>query len=277
MAKEQQVSKFTAQSLDEFSTGRPDKFIGTWVKALAYPFKGRKSTDNKYFLSIGVFIVPDEDSGYEPFWEPYSGGFLNEVVPSKDGKSPAGASDDDYLALGNGTTPEGLDVPVQDEKGNVIEDAPYVGEYILGQCRSNRSWNQAYICLKDSDTKGILDLNRPGFLGFANGLRCRFDRVPQTNDKEFKVLVVSEILGKGDVKAKSASTTGKSTTSTATSDDDLSALIIAEIGVQTKKDPNLKKGNLIASVPKALIAAGSIEKSRKADVMAWIGENWEDD
>lgn len=268
-----------AMDPDSFSTGRPDGFVGTILGTYAYPYKGKSSTDGKYYLNIGWVIQPDPDSGFDLFTESYSAGFLNQAVPSKDNKVPAGGSDEDYIALSNGKS-DGLDTPAIDDSGMVIPKHDNVGEYVLGAISRGRSWEQAVRALIDSDTKKLADFSTPGYLGFANGLRCRFDRVPQEGagkkkegEKEYKVLVPTEVLGKGDVKASagagvtSASTSGAKTS--ANGSGDLSERIKTEVlaALGKAKDNKLKKGNLLAVVPKAF------EKAEKGDVMAWLGED----
>lgn len=270
---------------DEFSTGRPDKFIGTILGTYAYPYKGRNSTDGKYYLTVGWVIQPDEDTGYSLFCEPYSGGFLNQAFPSKDNKTPAGASFDEYLVLSNGayTVPDPLEKPVLDERGIPIPDSPFVGEYVLGQLSKGRSWEQAAIALRDSDTKSQVDFSKPGYLGFANGFRCRFDRVPQSGgaksnankkdgDKEYKVLVPTEIVGVG--KGASAST-GKAagaadpSKANGSANGDLASAATAEILNYLKANGGkAAKGTLISEVSKVLKKQGY----NKADAMAWIGD-----
>lgn len=252
---------------DDFSTGRPDKFIGTPRKVVAYPYKGRNSKDGKWYLNIGVYIEPEEGSGYEPFWEPYSGGFLNSGWPSKDNKTTAGATVEEYTALSNGKgEPE---KPCQDEKGNILVDSPYVGEYVLGSLVKGRTWEQFGTALKDSDTKGVVDFSRPGYLGFAVGIKCRFDRVPQKGDKEFKTLVPTEIIsasGAGEGKKPQGASTGGATSSTK----DFEAAVKAEIVsfLKTQDGGKAKKGVLVSKVSNLMKEKGF----DKASVMAWIGD-----
>ena len=218
-------SRFTPAPMDpdEFSSGRPDAFIGTILGTYAFPYKGKNSSDGKFYLNCGWLIQPDPDSGFDLFTESYNAGFLNQAVPSKDNASPAGASDDDYIALSNGKYGGGdpLEKPVMDEHYNVIPSSPYVGEYVLGKLSKGRSWEQAVLAMRDADTKGLADFSKPGFLGFGNGLRCRFDRVPQTSSgkapaapkegqREFKVLVPTEVLGRVEAGAGANAGKGKS-------------------------------------------------------------------
>lgn len=271
---------------DEFSTGRPDAFIGTILGTYAFPYKGKNSSDGKYYLNIGFVIQPDPSSGFDLFTEAYNAGFLNQCVPSKDGVSPAGASDDDYTALSNGKGD--LEKPVMDDAYQLIPSAPYVGEYALGKLSKGRSWEQVVMALRDSDTKSLVDLSKPGFLGFANGLRCRFDRVPQMSNgkasapkegqREFKVLVPTEVLGRADAgKANSAasassapSTMSTSASSPAPSGGDMETAIKAAIVtfLSTQPDNKALVGTLVSKVSTQMKAQGY----PKADVMAWIGD-----
>jgi len=280
MATKETASRFepASNNPDDFSTGRADKFIGTISSALAYPYKGKNSKDNKFFLNIGLGFIPDEDSGFDPFTEAYSGGFLNQAVPSKDNRVPAGASDDEYIALSNGKT-EGLDKPCLDDHFNVIPSCPYVGGYILGKMSKGRSWEQFLIALRDSDTKNVIDWGKPGDLSFLVGLKCRFDRVPQTGSgakkegaQEFKVLVPTEIISVGNATGKGAASSASA--QSANGSGSLAERIVTEILNQLRSAPGnkLEVGKLVNDVPKALLIAGSISKGEKGEVMGWIGE-----
>lgn len=282
------VSRFQPASMnpDDFSSGRPDAFIGTIIGTYGYPHRSFNKTEGAYYLNIGWLIKPDDDSGFDTFFETYSGGYLNAGVPSKDGKTPAGNSDEEYISLSAGRGE--LDTPCTDQTGMIIPDHDNVGEYILGSLAKKRSWEQAVETLVDSDTKKLVDFSTPGYLGFANGLRCRFDRVPQKgeDDKKTKkegertytVLVPTSILERvSTANAKKAgvstppssgkSANGAESSSTSSSEGDLVAEIKSAIlEVLNEKGPQ-KRGTLMSLVPK------KFDKGQKGTVMAWLGED----
>lgn len=260
-------SKFkpALMSQEEFSTGRPDKFNGTQVGVYAYPYKGKQSKDGKYWLFIGLLIQPDEDSGYETFFEPYFGGNLSHAVPSKDGISPAGGDDDDFLMLASGKYKgDGLDRPCVDKNGMIEITHENVGEYLLlDGTLSKGGWEQAFLALTELDTKNEFDHSKPGYLGFSNGFRFRYDRVPDTRDKdktskegedERKILVPTKLLGKSETGAKSSakkSTTKEASSGTNGTSDDLSDRVkVAIFEYLTETGEKEKKGKVQVEVGK---------------------------
>lgn len=265
---------------DDFSLGRADKFVGVITSALNLPYRGKNSKDGKFYCTVGLRFMPEEDSGYEPFTELYQAGFLNEVIPSKDGENPAGASIEDYLALAAGKGD--LEKPCVDGSGNVIESSPYVGPHALGQYSKKRSWRQFGEALRDADEKSVVDSSAPG-LGYLVGLKCRFDRVRQTGvdgqplptkegEQGFTVLVPTTVYGYVDKKGKSAASSKKAQETTSASDNGSSELedrikegIISAL--KAADGGKLKKGSLISKVSKGF------DKSERAEAMSWISED----
>lgn len=294
------LSKFVPHSPDDFTTGQPDKFTGVILKTVCYPYKGAKSETGKYNLFAGWLILPDADTGYDLFFESVMAGYLNEGIPSKDGKTPAGMTVEQYakLAAGEGD----IDKPCVDANRMIVLDHENVGQYLLGNFRQKLSYYQAYQAVKEADlSKKLIDWSVTqtngtfnGFLGFADGLRCRFDRVPQDGNKkddkkpvepgkeqkDYKVLVVTEVLEKVDpssilskisagkpVSAGAGSSSGANGSGSTTanfSDDFISRVQGAVVEVITEaKDHKMKKALLMAKVP------AKFKGQEKADAMAF--------
>lgn len=110
------MAKSTAQTFretvsflpeDMVSGGLPDDFNGRMDKVRIVPFNylGNRA---EYSLAVRVDITPDEDSGLDPFSQYYTAGNLAEFVPTIDGKTPVGATVDQYLELaaGEGVIPD---------------------------------------------------------------------------------------------------------------------------------------------------------------------------
>lgn len=290
-------SRFKPTSInpDTFTTGRPDGFNATWEGLYAYPAKAK---DGKYYLNLALVLVPDEDSGFDRFMEPYSGGFLNQCVPSKDGITPAGGEDEDFIALSQGKYEgEGLDTPpLEGEFPNqmVLPDHDNVGTHFLGSLSKSRAAFQLLKALQELDEKKVitqLHSEEPSTsLSFANGYRFRFDRVPQKgdekkkkkpgeegkDDKEYKVLVPTTFLGKseGGKKNGNHSSAAKSTSTTSTPESSSSANgsegleeriksgIAEYLGAQ--KDKRQKRGVIATQVMK------KFEKSERGQVYDFI-------
>lgn len=296
-----------SMSPDEFETGRPDKFIGEILGIYLYPYKGQNSKDGKYHAYGAVVIQPDSDSGYSLFTEAlYGANYLNRVIPSKDGKSPAGGSVQDYLALAQGQG--SIDTPCIGSDGMINVNHDNVGEYALGGLDEGRTLRQFYDSILESDTAKKLYtvgqsekkhkevrllkpevLGSPGYLGWCKGLKCRFDRLPEDPggrgpreqkigpdgkpEQQRTVLCVTEIVDYG--KGSGASTTASKLTSKANGSDtssasspaaDLSEWITSEILTALKSGP-MTPGKLANNIGK------KGEKSRKPDIMAWILES----
>jgi hypothetical protein len=286
--EETQFSVANSMDPDAFAAGSPDKFIGIVKAVHAYPYVGKDKT--KYYGYVGVRIVPDPESGFEEFTQPYFAfNFTgnSQGWPSKDGKIPCGGTVAEYAALGNGNG--NLDAgPCLDDHKHVIPDHPNVGTYVLGRFAKFMGWQQFCDALRDCDTKGQIDRS-PGPLTSIVGLKCRFDRVPQpkregaitkaADDKdkqEFKTLVPTELISVGNkVTASVGSSSAQASSSAGTNGaGNIDDLIVAEILTQLDKagDAGMTVGNLINSVPKAMIVSGAIDKKQKGYVMGWIGE-----
>lgn len=279
-AKEKSMFKSApTQNPDEFATGFPDKFNGVIDLILSYPYVGKQSATGKHFLWVGVRMTPDEDSGYEEFTEKYFAGYLNKGVPSKDDETPAGGDDQFYIALSKGE--ESLDKPCIGDDGHVIKDHPNVGRYIIGQPDKKLNWHQFLVALREADEKGLIDWNLPQYdLARFQGLKCRFDRVPQEDsgrgpkkegDKSFLVLVPTTVYGfektaKGT--GASASSSKKATTAQKeeSSDSSLGDRIVPEIlkALGAAKGNKLLKGELMAKVAKAF------DKSERGEAYGWF-------
>lgn len=283
-------SKFTLAKMTDdevFQAGSPDKFIGTIVSILAYPQKGKDS--EKYHGYAGVRILPDEDSGFEEFTRSYLLGFFNKGVPSKDGRHPAGGDDNLYLALATGrATLEENDGPVLlgspgEFDRHVNPDHPNVGPHWLGAVAKDIGFHQFRNYLQEADEKKLAD--QDGSLSWAVGLRCRFDLVPQESKKKgaetgsekaqegdkdqksYKVLVPTSVLGKVDVKGlisgKGAGVSTSKANGADVSSDDLKAEIVPHILEMLTKGP-AKKGNLMAKIPP------KFPKEKRAYVSEWL-------
>lgn len=271
---------------DSFAAGQPDKFIGTVVSVLAYPYVGQESKDNKHYGFVGWRIVPDEDSGFEEFTQSYLGFYLNRGVPSKDGQSPAGATDDDYEALSKGKSP-GLDSPCLDEQRHVKPDHDNVGPYVLGQFIKHGPVDQLYEAVTECDTKGQLKPN--GRLDFVAGARFRFDLLKDESPKAKKrddgsdqmILKPTQLVSlPNETGAGTGKSTGKSSgkpsakdsaasASTSNGGGDLDSQISAEIlTFLGEVGGSANTATLMAKVSSRLAKKGL----NKGEVMAWIGE-----
>lgn len=270
---------------DSFAAGQPDKFIGTVVSALAYPYVGAESKDNKHYGFVGWRIIPDEDSGFEEFTQSYLGFYLNRGVPSKDGQSPAGASDEDFEALSKGKG--NLDTPCLGQDRHVIEDHANVGPYVLGQFIKHGPVDQLYEAVTECDTKGQLKPN--GRLDFVAGARFRFDLLKDESPKAKKrddgsdqmILKPTQLVSlpneAGAGKSTAKSSAGKSSTKVGASasaapsngggdlDSQISAEILAFLG---EVGGSANTATLMAKVSSRLAKKGL----NKGEVMAWIGE-----
>lgn len=289
-------SKFAlARMTDDevFQAGSPDKFIGTIISILAYPQKGKDS--DKYYGYAGVRILPDDDSGFEEFTRSYLLGFFNKGVPSKDGRHPAGGDDGLYLALATGKAElDEKDGPVLlgsagEYDRHVNPDHPNVGPHWLGAVARDIGFHQFRNYLQDSDEKKLAD--QDGSLSWAVGLRCRFDLVPQEGKKKgaetgsekaqegdkdqkaYKVLVPTAVLGKVDVKGlvsgKGSSASGGAVKPNGAdvSSDDLKAEIVPHILEMLKEKGPAKKGNLMAKIPP------KFPKEKRAYISAWLQDD----
>lgn len=274
------VSKFSVANPndpDSFQAGQPDKFVGTIISVLAYPYTGKESKDHKYYGFVGVRIRPDEDSGFEEFTRSYLGFYLNSGVPSKDGKTPAGGTDEAFAALSRGK--ENLDKPCLDDSRqsdrHVIPSHDNVGPYLLGKFIKEGPADQLFESIRESDTKKLLDLANPR-LDFCVGARCRFDLVPERGRKnatpkegeqERKILVVTDVLSVGEVKGQSTSQSTSSSTSAGSNGSDLGAAISLKIKeFLVANGGTAEVGTLMTKVSKMF------DKGQKAAVMAWISE-----
>lgn len=281
MANESKFSVANPQDPDAFQPGAPDKFIGVIGPVLAYPYAGKETKDHKHYGFVGVHITPDEDSGFEPFTRSYLGFYLNAGVPSKDGKTPAGATDEAFAALSAGKG--SIDSPCLDESRpydrHVIPSHPNVGPFVLGRFIKGGPWDQFCTAVKDSDTKGVIDQTNPR-LDFCSGLRCRFDLIPEKSrkekkegDREQKILVVTEVLGVVDAKkGKGASASASASGANGAGGDLASAAKAAILAYLAANGGKAAKGTLVSKVSSELKKAGF----DKAEAMAWIGDSQAD-
>lgn len=278
---------------DAFAAGAPDKFVGVIKSALAYPYVGKDKAN--YYGYVGIRIVPDQESGFEEFTQSYFAmNFTgsNPGWPSKDGKTIAGGNVEQYSALGNGKGNLD-DGPCLDDHRHVIPTHPNVGKFVLGRFAKFMSFQQFCDALRDCDTKGKVDRRPETGLDFLVGLKCRFDRVPQSQkegvvatakkpedkDKpEFKTLVPTELVSVGNPVTGGASADASSSSSAAPAGangaGNLDEAIVTEILAQLQKagPEGLSVGALGSSVPKAMIVAGTITKKEKGYVMGWVME-----
>jgi hypothetical protein len=274
---------------DAFAAGMPDKFVGTIISVHAYPQVQKNGT--RYYGYVGVRIRPEPESGFDEFTQSYFANGLNKGYPSKDGKTPAGGTHDAYQALGAGKISlDANDGPCLDANFHVNPDHPNVGVYWMGTFAKKMSWEQFCEALRDCDTKGIVDKGNPR-LDFCAGVKCRFDRVPQKQDEdakpkpkkegekdqEFRTLVPTELISVGNAVTGGTNASSNAAPSGANGAGNLDELIVAEILTQLKATPQgLTVGNLMQSVPKAMIVAGQMDKKQKGYVMGWIGERNKD-
>jgi hypothetical protein len=304
--------KPAAMSPDEFASGRPDKFVGTIMGIYLYPYKGKQSKDNKYHAYGAVVIQPEEDSGYSLFTEAlYGANYLNRVIPSKDGNTPAGGTIQDYLALAQGQSGADIDRPCIGDDGMIDPNHDNVGEYALGELDENRTLRQFYDSILESDTKKKLytvghsdrkhkevrllnpDLAIPGYLGWPKGLKCRFDRIPEDPggrgpreprmgadgkpEQQRTVLCVTEIVEYGNAKTAStgASTnTSKSKANGSASESDSHVTPDFEGWLAEKIKDTLKSGPVQPGKLANLIGKqGTGTPYKKPDIMAWILES----
>lgn len=217
---------FSPASMDytEFEGGRPDKFRGYTDSGVCFPYKGKTSKDGKYGLVIAYHIIPDPDSGFEPFWEIlYGAGRLSKCVPSKDGSTPAGATIQQYMQLAAGRTT--LEPPVIGENGAVNVNHENCGPFALGTLAEDRSAFILYKSIRESDKNGIIQYPPPkGNLNFINDVWMRFDRVPTKYEDsagkeqtryDLQVTQVFEKVDNAGTTKKKTSTTNTATTSAA--------------------------------------------------------------
>jgi hypothetical protein len=285
-----QVADPTAK--DSFAAGQPDKFIGTVVSCLAYPYVGQESTDNKHYGFVGWRIIPDEDTGFDEFTQSYFGFYLNRGFPSKDGRTPAGATAEDFIALGAGKSP-GLDRSCLDANRHVIPDHENVGPYLIHPIGSKGPFilkgqvDQLYEAVRECDDKGQLKPN--GRLDYVVGARFRFDLLKDESPKAKKrddgsdqmilkptqlVSLPSETgIGKSAAKSLAGKSSAKAGASTSTASSngggDLDAQISAEIlTFLGEVGGSANTATLMAKVSSRLAKKGL----NKGEVMAWIGE-----
>lgn len=267
MAKEKVVT-VASMNPDEFSGGgRPDDFVGVIGEPTYQAYKWANSKSGKYMLFAMVPITPDEESGYEPFIEPLQAGWLNEGVPSTNGKTPSGGSWEDYAALGNGES--------EIEEG---DEGKYSGEFALGRVPKNTDWHQFNV-----------SLNELGFKEWTNSIKCisgvraHFNRIPakkQTkkagpDEQQWKVLVATELLpSKGGKKQAGAAKAAQAETNGSV---DLDPTLVANIKkVVVDAGGELTKNKMIASVVKLYETkdkAGVMKKTGDETILAGLVEH----
>jgi hypothetical protein len=157
--------RVAANRPDQMSAGGslPDGFIGEVTKARFVPwnYQGKSKT----VLGAAILITPDEESGFEPFTQYYSAGNIEQFQPSNDGMEPV-ADPTDWSG-----TPDDL------------ED--YEGVYALpvgqkDQLPGGSNWGHFLESLHEC---GMSYEDMDADITFLEGVRGRFDRVPQRERK----------------------------------------------------------------------------------------------
>src|SRR5688572_24245709 len=153
---------------DDFASGRPDDFDGVITAGVVKAWRWPNSTSGKYQLFASFTIQPDDGQEFE---ENYQAGWLNQGIPSPDGKVPAGGiTYDEYVKLGNGE--------IEIEEG---DEEKYQGQYVLGDFAKQSSFEQFVSAMREC-----------GFNQWQNradqfvGIRAHFVRLPQTSRPKSK-------------------------------------------------------------------------------------------
>lgn len=206
--------------LVDFAPGAPDDFTGTWTRLRIAPWKYPNSASGKYMTFLLIDIEPDEDSGFEPFTQPYTMGFLprtesmnSGTMPSNDGETPT-LDLDLARELGAG------DASLSDEEVEQYSGSTWCG----GKPGQNLNWWELAESLSRS---GMTYDEFPSDVTGFEGLRCHMNRMPSKNQgkkkegeeaKEFKILKVTEIIARpGDKKGKSGASNKPAASKPATS------------------------------------------------------------
>lgn len=171
MAREE-VNQFEVVEMnpDAFQVSRLDNFDGTITAAAYCPHRWPGSASGKYQLMTRLEIQ-DHETGKE-MTEYLQAGFLNSSFPSKDGKTPAGATVEQYITLSKGE---------DDIDPETIEE--HVGDYIINLKRAGKTlpptdWGQ---CLKS-----MLALGLENFTNIQTlvGTSWHFNRLPIDEDRK---------------------------------------------------------------------------------------------
>lgn len=208
--------KATAKQInfENVSTIRPDEAVGggmadnfEGIIASARFGPGKYGSMTKYGLMVHLEIHPVDESvnGGKPVKEMLSAGDLKNFVPSLDGETPAGADAADYLQLAEG--------------GAEIDDLSDLLGYVAiplnakkGQTIPSGS-NFIFFTTKLRDAGFPVEEMSPD-VSCLEGLRCNFQRMVKPKikdtDKDVKVLVPYEYLGRED-EGKSSAKAAKST------------------------------------------------------------------
>lgn len=206
--KEMKVASFASPD-DFIQGGLPTDFDGVAEKFRLVPwnYAGKRE---EYSLAVRVDLVPDEDSGQDPFSAFLSAGNLKHFVPSTDGINPAGGSVDDYLQLASGEADTDPDNPEQ-----------YEGVYFLQISKEEKlsrgsNFFQFYEALRDCEGFPVELLGAD--LSKLDGIYGHWNRVPQRkrdglssgdeSGRTREILVMTEYKGKKG--ANTSTSRGKS-------------------------------------------------------------------
>lgn len=219
--------RLTASLLPEnfIQGGLPSDFDATIRRARFAPWNYMGKRDN-YSLAVLIDFEPDEDSGVKPFTQFYSAGDLHRLVPTLDGKTPAGATLEEYKILA-----EGPDEPLSDDEFEnflgyeALPIKPDTKDQTKNEKQITHNTNIAFFMAKAIDAKFPRDRidNDIRFLEGARGHFVRIDGPDRGNLKkgagnensqsDGKILVMSDFFGfeneKGGKGGSSTTTTTK--------------------------------------------------------------------
>lgn len=171
MAREEAVQfEVVEMNPDAFQVSRLDNFDGTITAAAYCPHKWAGSSTGKYQL-MARLEIQDHETGKE-MTEYLQAGFLNSSFPSKDGKSPAGGTVEEYIVLSKGE---------DDIDPETISD--YDGDYVINLKRAGKTlpptdWGQ---CLKSMLALGLEPFSN---IQTLVGTSWHFNRLPIDEDRK---------------------------------------------------------------------------------------------
>ncbi len=221
--------RLTASLLPEnfIQGGLPSKFEATIRRARFAPWNYMGKRDN-YSLAVLIDFEPDEDSGLKPFTQFYSAGDLHRLVPTLDGKTPAGATLEEYKILA-----EGPDEPLSDDEFEnflgyeALPIKPDQKDQTKNEKQITHNTNIAFFIAKALDAK--FPVNKvDNDIRFLEGCRGHFVRIDgpdreglkkkgggsENSQNDGKILVMTDFYGfenekggKGEVKSSMTTTT----------------------------------------------------------------------